>query len=170
MAARFGPPPVAWVPFPAQAEGAGVGGMGTVPEASTRLRGRPASVPAARRFVETVLREWGCPEYADVLRLLASEIVTNAIVHARSDVVLRVVLLEDRVRIDVRDASRQAPVPRPPGPDGSGTGLRVVEALAGAWGVDVDGTGKTVWVEVPRERTPAGGAGGMAPSGGAGKG
>ena len=148
----------------------GISGMGTVAEASTRLPGRPASVPAARRFVETVLREWDCPEYADVLRLLASEIVTNAIVHARSDVLLRVGLLEDRVRIDVRDASRQPPVPKASGPDGTGTGLRVVEALAGAWGVDVDGKGKTVWVEVPRERTSAGGAGGMAPKGGAGKG
>ena len=87
------------------------------------------------------------------VRLLVSELVTNAVRHANlapGDVILLVIDLEDSVlRVEVHDPGGGF-VPRAPAPDParpSGWGLYLVEELADRWGVDSDER-TLVWFEV----------------------
>jgi anti-sigma regulatory factor (Ser/Thr protein kinase) len=79
--------------------------------------------------------------------LVANELVTNAVVHARTEVRLRVELRGDRLHIAVRDGSPR--LLRVVGSDleaDGGRGLLLVEGVGRAWGVrrPPDG-GKVVW-------------------------
>lgn len=106
---------------------------------------------AARRFVGENLERWRCTEALDTVTLLVSELVTNAVVHARAEPDLAVVLLADRIRVEVTDDAPGEPSVRDPGDvDESGRGMALVDALASAWGVTQRGGHKTVWFEVPR--------------------
>ena len=122
-----------------------------IEQARATLAGELQSPSAARRFVDETLRRWDCEEQLDVVSLLVSELVTNAVVHARSDVEVGVQLTHDGIRIDVMDTSVAAPVARRAEPyDTSGRGLELVNSLATRWGVDRGPNGKSVWFEVPR--------------------
>lgn len=107
-----------------------------------------ANAPAgARAFLRSALPFW-CGEQAERAMLLTSELVTNAVVHAHSECTVRLVMQPATLRVEVADTDPTPPhVTVPRGPDG-GYGLRLVEALAGDWGVDVVPTGKTVWFSV----------------------
>jgi anti-sigma regulatory factor (Ser/Thr protein kinase) len=94
------------------------------------------------------------------VRLLVSELVTNAVRHANlapGDVILLVIDVEDRVlRVEVHDPGGGF-VPRAPAPDParpSGWGLYLVEELADRWGVDSDEQ-TLVWFEVDRPAAAA---------------
>ena len=118
--------------------------------ASVRLPPEPASAGVARRFVEQALGEIVRPAAIDVVVLLTSELVTNAVVHAGTPVDVLVRDLHGWVQIEVFDAGQQVPVVV----DGvlasqSGRGLRIVAALSEAWGVDRRRDGKTVWFRCP---------------------
>ena len=117
---------------------------------STRLHGGPASAREARRFVNGALAHGTFDHVDDVVVLLTSEVVTNAILHAGSEIGLALEMAPGKVRIEVSDVSRQPPVRRRAGEDAtSGRGLELVEALAAAWGTElVPGDGKRVWFEV----------------------
>jgi DNA-binding NarL/FixJ family response regulator len=130
-------------------------------EASTRLGRDTASPRAARRFVTEALRMWDLDELADTVTLLVSELVTNAVVHAGSDVEVLVRLTGDAACVEVTDTSELAPAPREASlEDASGRGLALVEAMARRWGVrPCPGGGKTVWFEVDRQPAPAEGVG-----------
>src|SRR5262249_11328879 len=87
----------------------------------------------------------------DTAALLTSEVVTNAITHARSSVGLSVDLTDDRVRVVVRDRSGDHPEWRAGKQNGqSGRGLLLLEALSASWGVAPDARGKAVWFELSR--------------------
>jgi DNA-binding NarL/FixJ family response regulator len=119
--------------------------------ARANLAALPQSAASARRFVDETLQRWEYGDLFDVVALLASELVTNAILHARSEVELSVRLTPAAIRVEVADHSAERPVPRAAAPeDTSGRGLALVETLASAWGVDERVGGKTVWFEVPR--------------------
>lgn len=119
-------------------------------EASCALRPTTASVPAARHFVARTLRQWDCTRVEPVATLLASEIVTNAIVHAKSNAYLRMCLTPDVVRVEVHDRTRQLPAMRLAAPEAeSGRGLMLVDAYSSGWGTQEAGDGKVVWFEVP---------------------
>lgn len=109
-----------------------------------------ASVPEARRFVRTTLRSWEREDLAESAALVVSELATNAVLHARSTFVVRLLLDgEGRVRVEVTDASARRPDRRAHSTDAStGRGLAIVAELAVAWGVDTGGDGKTVWAEL----------------------
>jgi anti-sigma regulatory factor (Ser/Thr protein kinase) len=87
----------------------------------------------------------------DDIELLVSELVTNAVLHARSDARVTIELLDDRVRVTVADASPIVPRLRDYGPAAvTGRGMLLVDRLSDQWGVDVDdGAGKRVWFELP---------------------
>lgn len=116
----------------------------------------PTAVAAARAFVREVCRYWqlALPDNTLVDRavLLASELVTNAVVHARTELRLRVELRGDLLHLAVRDGSprllRLVTIPDPEAE--GGRGLWLVEQLARAWGVNrhPDG-GKVVWCTLP---------------------
>jgi DNA-binding NarL/FixJ family response regulator len=109
------------------------------------------SAGTARKFVDETLRRWDCGEQLDVVTLLVSEVVTNAIVHAGTEVEVSVGLTPDAVRIEVTDKESELPVARrATDDDTSGRGLALLDALASAWGVEVRPEGKVVWFEVPR--------------------
>jgi anti-anti-sigma regulatory factor/anti-sigma regulatory factor (Ser/Thr protein kinase) len=112
----------------------------------------PTAAAAARAFVREVCRYWQLalpdPTLVDRAVLVAGELVTNAVVHARTELRLRVELHGDRLHLAVRDGSprllRLVTIPHA-GAEG-GRGLWLVEQLARAWGVNrhPDG-GKVVW-------------------------
>lgn len=102
---------------------------------------------AARRFVQQCLQQWGHATLVDDVSLVATELVTNAVLHARSE--LEVVLaVGGRVRLEVHDGSQRVPALRSPsGLVATGRGLRLVELLATEWGVEPTDDGKVVWCE-----------------------
>jgi anti-sigma regulatory factor (Ser/Thr protein kinase) len=120
-----------------------------VETARLELPGTPAAPSVARLFVRNLCEEWGASDVCDVAELLSSELVTNAVVHARSPVELEAAYDEASVlRIDVYDRSPgevdQAPRPPAEGSEG-GRGLAIVARLACRWGVDTLAQGKRVW-------------------------
>jgi anti-sigma regulatory factor (Ser/Thr protein kinase) len=109
-------------------------------------------VSAARRFVRDVLRGQS-RDLLDAVELMASELATNAIHHARTAFELAIEDGQGRIRVEVRDAGQGRPVPRSPAPyEQTGRGLRIVEAMSESWGVDLGSHGKTVWFTVPQQQ------------------
>jgi len=128
-------------------------------EASRRFDHDAQTPRAARRFVSEALTAWGDDEgdLTDTVTLLVSELVTNAVVHAGSDVEVMVRLTATAARVEVTDASTNGVAPRQAtAEEDSGRGLALVGNLARRWGVRAaPGGGKTVWFEI--ERPPADG-------------
>ncbi len=90
------------------------------------------------------------PQVVEDAVLLTSEIVTNAVCHGGSRLHLEVERESDHLTVSVGDDGDPfAPgnAPPPPPEVSSGRGLRMVERVAGAWGVrdEENGPGKTVW-------------------------
>lgn len=115
------------------------------------LPAEPASVPAARRFVRRRLVEWGAPaDVLDLAALLVSELATNALIHSRGPFVLQVEQAGDRLRVQVLDRSAHLPTMQVGEPTATtGRGLRLLDELAEAWGVErSQGGGKSVWFEM----------------------
>ena len=116
-----------------------------------------ASAGAARRLVRSTLTEWGTGEdQVETAVLLISEVVTNAVMHARSEVDVLLSRQADRVRIAVQDHDsgvirrRRAKLE-----DQSGRGTDLVETLSDGWGIQRHGSAKQVWFEL---RTDGGAA------------
>ena len=108
-----------------------------------------ASSGAARRFVLAALLEWEHHGVADQATLVVSELVTNAVLHARTEVEVIVERRGAGVRLEVGDGSQVQPHVKDYGPDGStGRGLQLVDGMAAAWGVLPSTRGKVVWVDL----------------------
>jgi anti-sigma regulatory factor (Ser/Thr protein kinase) len=117
-----------------------------------------ASATGARRFTEQVLDGWHLDDVRDVVRLLVSELVINAVLHARTAITLCLHHESGWLRVEVSDGSTMPPVLHTPGPTApTGRGLQIVASLSDEWGVDVQREGKTVWFVV-RSGPGAGGA------------
>lgn len=94
-----------------------------------------------------------CPEadVRDTAELLTSELVTNALLHAGTDLTVHVERIDhgSSVRIAVDDGSATAPrLGEPTGDDVGGRGLPLVATLASRWGWEPLPHGKRVWFEV----------------------
>src|SRR5690348_1552560 len=108
-----------------------------------------SSVGIARRLVRGELGPLADPELMDAASLLVSELVTNAIVHARTDVGFHAAVGGGVFRAEVTDGNPTVPTPRrPSGLAGTGRGLQLIEQLATRWGVTTSGSGKTIWFEL----------------------
>jgi anti-sigma regulatory factor (Ser/Thr protein kinase) len=108
-----------------------------------------ASAAEARRFVRHALADCGLSDCEEVATLAVSELVTNAVLHARSVFELVLQASGDEVRIEVHDASPILPVRKNYGIDaGTGRGMLLVEALTERWGAEPTGSGKVVWFEI----------------------
>jgi anti-sigma regulatory factor (Ser/Thr protein kinase) len=85
-----------------------------------------------------------------------SEIVTNAVVHARSAPRVSVALDGDRARVQVTDWGDGAVIMRELGPMSlGGRGLHIVDRLAEVWGTVSTPQWKTVWFELGSTRRNA---------------
>ncbi|THJ37367.1 ATP-binding protein [Candidatus Frankia alpina] len=108
----------------------------------------PAAPGQARRRLAADLAGRGVPaEVTETVLLLASELVTNAVLHGHGEPVLEIRTTESTVWVGVRDPDHHPPQARPTDADSlGGRGLHLVDALAEDWGaVPVAGDGKTVW-------------------------
>lgn len=120
-----------------------------IDQAKARLGTDHRTPRLARRFVTRALERWEVQSELDVIELLVSELVTNSIVHGRSEVEVSVAVASDRVRVSVFDSSREPLVRRDPDAEGtSGRGLLMLDALATDWGTEFMPGGKSVWFEV----------------------
>jgi anti-sigma regulatory factor (Ser/Thr protein kinase) len=120
---------------------------------------RQAMLPAAgqspglaRQVAREVLASWQLTHLTDTAVLLISELVTNAVLHARtggSALALHLELHGVWLRIEVHDGDLRGPEPRVPSElDESGFGFVIVDALADKWGVRETAAGKAVWAEL----------------------
>jgi anti-sigma regulatory factor (Ser/Thr protein kinase) len=101
---------------------------------------------ASRRFVAAALARWELADLTDTAVLLTSELVTNAIVHAQTEVAVTI-RRENRggVTISVHDGSSIQPRRSAHAEDATtGRGLAILEQLAASWEVIRQGAGKTV--------------------------
>ncbi|WP_046731279.1 SpoIIE family protein phosphatase [Streptomyces humi] len=121
---------------------------------SRRLAPVARNVSVARRFVRSVL-DGAAPEVADTAELLAGELMTNVVIHARTEAEVRVWAVDGRAQVRVTDHRPECGlVPHDRHAYAcTGRGLALVEELATGHGVHSTEDRKTVWFEV-RPRTP----------------
>lgn len=132
-----------------------------------RVGGELGDVAAVRRSIGGWLRDWDLANLMDDVELVASELLTNAILHAGGDVDVVIQRCRRGVRITVRDGRPDLVPTWTEPPIGrlnddeldllawsvfegttTGRGLLLVDAFADSWGVHVGETGKEVWAEV----------------------
>lgn len=110
---------------------------------------RPTSAREARDWLTGLLDGWGDDVARHEASLLLSEVVTNAVRHARGGTILVAVTLSPSLLLaQVHDDSSNPPIRRAADETG-GWGIGLLDALSKQWGVeqDMDG-GKTVWFEL----------------------
>ena len=113
---------------------------------------RPAAIGRARHDVEDALASAGVDRRTtgDLL-LLVSELVTNAVRHARSERFdVRLEVRPEALRLEVHDhGAGFEPSIRPSDDGRGGYGLYIVDRLADRWGVE-HGEGGVIWLELDR--------------------
>ncbi|MGP3929483.1 ATP-binding protein [Nonomuraea sp. KM88] len=98
-------------------------------EACWDLPATPETPGIARKLVREALAAWDLSGLADDLAVVVSEVVTNAVVHAKSAMTLSLHRQGGNVRGEVADHSPVWPTPLPAEPDEEhGRGLAIVAA------------------------------------------
>ena len=112
----------------------------------------PSSLDApmlARAFLRAALETWRLDGFGQITELLASELVSNVVVHVNAPMTLRISKGSTSIRIDVEDPSSTLPELRHPDVDDEhGRGVLFVSELADDWGAERHEGGKTVWFEL----------------------
>jgi CheY-like chemotaxis protein len=118
---------------------------------SMRLPNDLTSASKARRLVGEWCRDSGLDSIVDDAMLVVSELVTNAVLHARSEPELRLIPGVGALRIEVFDDGESAPDPQLAGDDDEhGRGLLLIAVLSAAWGTEAAPDGrKVVWADLP---------------------
>jgi anti-sigma regulatory factor (Ser/Thr protein kinase) len=120
------------------------------PDRVTRHRDLPGAVgapAAARALVREACEDWSATTAQDAAALVASELVSNVVQHARSSCRVSVTIDLAGLHVGVRDYARgHSPRPRPvDAARATGRGLHLVAMLATRWGVQEHVDGKTTW-------------------------
>lgn len=131
------------------------------PRVEANLMPGPDMPAATRQLVALACTQWGVPRIRRLAELVSSEMASNAVVHARTPVLVTVRLLaESCLQISVRDKDPRLVHHPPPGAHGAhhgehGRGLLILDAMTDAWGSVPTGNGKVVWahLRVPRPRS-----------------
>ncbi|MFF8838082.1 ATP-binding protein [Streptomyces sp. NPDC015130] len=140
-------------------------------EVTVTLPSDPASVRTARRYVADVLGDWGLDgdaEIADSIRLIISELATNAVQHTFGQSPTFTVDLrlerEERLHIGVTDSHPRWPRRLPAAvQQDNGRGMVIIRVLAAEAGGRLSVTpteegGKTVWITLPWTTAPLSGS------------
>ena len=109
--------------------------------------GSPEDVHSAREFVVGCLTAHQLSRYEPAVSLVASELCTNAVVHARTPFTVSLERRDHLLVMEVRDGVVAPPASSAfvdPEANG-GRGLRLVEAFSSSWGVWRRMDGKSVW-------------------------
>jgi PAS domain S-box-containing protein len=118
----------------------------------------PSALRAGRRFATATLLEWSVPEAViEDAALVVSELITNAIVHGRPPIRLRLLRTPAELALEVDDDASAMPRRLRVGPEAEhGRGLSIVADLSSRWAARANGHGKTVWstLRVPRPEGP----------------
>ena len=142
-----------------------------LPRIATRTLGPDAgSVHAARDFTLATLHRWGAAERGEDIAIVVTELLTNALRHARPwpgdrspPRPIRLGLLQPGscVLCAVADPSRAVPVPQGRSSLAeTGRGLQIIRGLSDIWGYTVLGdAGKVVWAAFTPRPVPAPGPG-----------
>lgn len=131
-------------------------------EASVTLPSDPASVSAARRYAARVVSDWGLPvetDAVDTVRLIVSELATNAVQHTFGQSPTFTVDLrlerDEELRIGVTDSHPRWPQRLPAAVrQDNGRGMVIIRSLTAEYGGQLSVTptpegGKTVWIALP---------------------
>jgi hypothetical protein len=117
-----------------------------------QLPPEPTSAKQARLMVADACRAWHLAHLQDPAQLVISELASNVIQHAGTDMLVTVSRRGTGLTLAVRDGSPVLPELRPsaaadPPPGGGGRGLQLVHRAAAAWGAlpTHDHDGKVVW-------------------------
>lgn len=130
---------------------AGIGLSGPRESAHRWFRPVPESATLTRRWVGDVVAPLVDAGVGEATVLAASELATNAVVHARTPFQVGLTWWDDHLMVAVGDGNPGRPDPQPPDPGrASGRGLALVEALALHWGVAAEDRGKTTWLVLDR--------------------
>ncbi len=128
---------------------------------SARFQADAGSIADARRFVAGAI-ERSHPALSEAVTLAVSELATNAVRYGGTDYSVAVQEVPTGVRVAVSDRGGGRAAPKDPAPsDPRGRGLKIVGAIADAWGIEPARVppGKTIWFEVrtpgPPARAPA---------------
>lgn len=113
----------------------------------TVLAAEPRSAALARDFVCLHLVAHRLPHLVEDVRLVVSELATNAVSHAQTPFVVTLSSANGSVLLAIQDGSTSAPIRSAPDVmDMSGRGLMIVELLSQEWGTRIDAHGfKSVW-------------------------
>jgi anti-sigma regulatory factor (Ser/Thr protein kinase) len=124
------------------------------------LEGTPDAAATARRALDHFAEHVPAPRMRDV-RLLVSELVTNAVRHAglrdEDRIRLLAILRGGALRVEVHDPGSGFER-RPPELDparASGWGLYLVEELSDRWGMDGSAPGTRIWFELDAGEAPS---------------
>jgi histidine kinase-like protein len=109
-----------------------------------------SSASEARRAARLALAGWGLSGLDDTVSLLVTELVSNGVRHAQTELELTMSFNGSCLRIAVTDGDPHPPVARRRQElTVGGWGLALIGSLSNDWGTDIDaGRGKTVWFEI----------------------
>jgi anti-sigma regulatory factor (Ser/Thr protein kinase) len=115
------------------------------------LPAHAASPGVARAWLHTIADTTTLPaEVVSDAALVLSELVTNAVLHAATDVHVSMELRDDvGIHLEVGDATSALPQVLACDPEHiGGAGMRIVDQLVASWGVRRVGAGKIVWADL----------------------
>jgi anti-sigma regulatory factor (Ser/Thr protein kinase) len=122
---------------------------------NVRLIAQATAPRAARDFLAMKCREWDACRFLEPASLVVSELVTNAVRHAGTDIRLDLELAGAALTVAVHDSGTGVPYVVPPERRLlGGRGLAMVERVAESWGVAADEDGKSVWCRIRVEAPP----------------
>ncbi|MFC1436914.1 SpoIIE family protein phosphatase [Streptacidiphilus sp. N1-10] len=121
-------------------------------------------IAGAREELRAIMHDWAVPDQADATVLLATELLTNVLVHTDQTAALVATMTGQvgsrRLRLEVADGSDELAHRRSPGEmASSGRGLILLELLSDRWGMEPRGEGKCIWFELDEVPGAAAGAG-----------
>jgi serine phosphatase RsbU (regulator of sigma subunit) len=131
----------------------------SAPPARRTFPAQPISAGISRTWLTDLVEVWQASgdlpdgreasSWVETAQLLLTELVSNAVRHSDQSLTVQVTLRSGRLRVQVADSSDRMPVMRRPEAAATeGRGLRLVDTMSSAWGVELIERGKTVWFEL----------------------